>query len=83
MALWCKCNQTISPEEEGNMFTFVGLFVRLSVCEQDLSQSCGPIFVKLSGWMRHVPRISYICGLILIRIRIHDQFFEVSKSTVI
>jgi len=30
----------------------VSLFVCLSDCQRDYSKICGPIFMKLGGWMR-------------------------------
>jgi len=44
----------------GNAFSFVGLFiVCLFVCQQDYSKSCGPIIMKLFGWMILGPAMNF------------------------
>jgi len=86
----CRCY--FSAKNWGNVFTFVGwlelvcLSVCLSVCQQDYSNSCGPIFVKFYVWnslMRNgvvdQGRIDYILGRILICIWIHFSIFQHGK----
>jgi len=55
ISFFYRCKNTIvnSAEEGGNVFTFSGLSVCLSVCEQDHAKSCGWIFMKVVLFGRH------------------------------